>query len=213
MARYAERVVTYYPRTPHPRLLVIGEAPGPRGADRTGYPFWGDDSGLAIYGLIEGLGLMDAPFVRWKRRADLSGTRPPPGRYALTNACPQMPLAPDGGFCAPEPTRLYAEAERVAQELRTLAPAAVLACGKPAAFTLAQASSRLGVEPPAPLRGKLPAIKLTAAMAELAGREWRVGPTRAFVTCHPSRGQWSPKTPTGALHAKITAALAEAVRG
>src|SRR5947209_1387909 len=111
--QYAPRVVSYFPRGKQPRLLIIGEAPGPRGANRTGYPFWGDDSGLDIYGLLEELGLLEVPLSRWKRGADLSGTQPPPGRYAVTNACPQMPLAPDGGFCAPEPARLEQEAVRL----------------------------------------------------------------------------------------------------
>lgn len=210
--RYAERVVEYYPRGAHPALLLVGEAPGPRGANRTGFPFWGDDSGLALYGLVESLGLLDAPLQRWKRGADLRGTTPPPGRYAITNACPQMPLAADGGFCAPEPERLQQESARLARELSELRPRAVLACGKAAAFTLALASSLLGHPPPPPLRGKLAALKLTAAMAELAaGEPWLLGTTRAFVTAHPSRGQWLPQTPTGALHGQIVARLKAAL--
>jgi uracil-DNA glycosylase len=207
-------VVPYFPRAPHPQLLVIGEAPGPLGANRTGFPFWGDHSGLDLYGLIESLGLLDAPLERWKRGADLSGTQPPPGRYAITNACPQMPLLPDGGFCAPEPARLEQESARLADEVKALAPRAVLACGKAAAFTLARASARLGDAPPAPLAGTLPQLKLTEAMTELGDprHAWTVGGAQAFVTCHPSRGQWLPQTPTGKLHAAIVARLREALR-
>jgi len=209
---YSDRVVPCFAGSRTPKLLLVGEAPGPRGAHRTGFPFWGDDSGLLLYGLIEELGLMHAPLSRWKRGADLSGTRPPLGDYAITNACPQMPLAPTGGFCAPEPERLVAEGPRLASELASFAPQVVLACGKAAAFALAQASRRLGVEPPGPLAAKLPAIKLTAAMAELAGANpWRLAGARALVTCHPARGQWSPSTPTGALHEKIVAQLRRAL--
>ena len=210
--RYAPRVVGYHPRGRHPALLLVGEAPGPRGANRTGFPFWGDDSGLALYGLIESLGLLDAPLQRWKRGADLSGTTPPPGRYAITNACPQMPIAPDGGFCAPEPARLQVEAVRLASELVELAPRTVLACGKAATFTLALASQHLKHPPPAALQATLAALKLTGAMAALAdGAPWMIGATRAFVTAHPSRGQWLPQTATGALHAKIIARLQAAL--
>jgi uracil-DNA glycosylase len=210
--RYAPRVVGYHPRGPNPGLLLVGEAPGPRGANRTGFPFWGDDSGLSLYGLIESLGLLDAPLQRWKRGADLTGTTPPPGRYAITNACPQMPLAPDGGFCAPEPARLAQEAIRLASEITTLKPRTVLACGKAATFTLALASQHLQHAPPLPLQTKLAGLKLTAAMAALAeGEPWLIGTTRAFVTAHPSRGQWLPQTVTGALHARIVARLQAAL--
>ena len=176
------------------------------------FPSGGDDSGLALYGLVESLGLLDAPLHRWKRGTDLTGTTPPPGRYAITNACPQMPLSPDGGFCAPEPSRLEQEAARLASELTLLQPRTVLACGKAATFTLALASRHLGQPPPLPLQGTLPALKLTAAMAALAaGEPWMIGPTRAFVTAHPSRGQWLPQTPTGALHTQIIARLQAAL--
>lgn len=206
---YSERVVPYYAGSPEVRLFLVGEAPGPRGANRTGFPFWGDDSGLDLYGLVEELGLLEAPLPRWKRGADLSGSQPPAGRYAITNACPQMPLAPEGGFCAPEPERLQQEAARLAEELKQLHPRAVLACGKAAAYTLAQASRALGVEPPEPLAGSFASIKLTAAMELLADARhpWLAAGAHLFVTCHPARNQWSPRTTTGALHARIVGQL------
>lgn len=212
MTDYSPRVVAYFPREKRPELLIVGEAPGPRGADRTGYPFWGDDSGLELYGLVGALGLFDEPFVPWKRRADLTGTRPPRGRYAITNACPQMPLAPDGGFCAPEPARLDREAVRILEELRELAPRAVLACGRAAAFALARASVADGTPPPAPLAAKTFAnLKLLEAMAELVAqpeeRHWRVAGALAFVTTHPARGQWAPSTASGRLHAQVVERL------
>jgi uracil-DNA glycosylase len=212
-ALYSSRVVPCFAGSRTPKLLLVGEAPGPRGANRTGFPFWGDDSGLALYGLIEELGLLHAPLGRWKRGADLSGTQPPPGDYAITNACPQMPLLADGGFCAPEPERLVSEAPRIASELATFAPQVVLSCGKAAAFALANASKHLGIEPPEALGRKLASIKLTAAMEELASSNhpWMLAGARALVTCHPARGQWSPSTPTGVLHARIVAQLRRAL--
>lgn len=212
---YSPRVVRYFPRGHRPALLLVGEAPGPRGADRTGYPFWGDDSGLDLYGLIGALGLFDAPFTPWKRRADLTGTSPPPGRYAITNACPQMPLLPDGGFCAPEPARLDAEAARLREELQALAPRVVLTCGKAAAYTLSRASLLEGSTPPAPLATKFSNLRLLEAMAELVAQpdatHWRVGGALAFVTTHPARGQWAPSTPSGKLHAQVVERLRAAL--
>lgn len=204
--RYSAREVGYFPREPHPELLVIGEAPGPRGADRTGYPFWGDDSGVDIYGLIARFGLMDEPFVAYKRRTDLSGTCPPRGRYCITNACPRMPLAPGGGFCAPTPQRLEQEALRIAEEIRTLSPRIILACGRAATFTLGRAAEAFGGAVPESLRGKsFAGFKLREVMHEVleSPEPWRIGASAAFVTTHPSRGSWSPSTPAGKLHAQI----------
>jgi uracil-DNA glycosylase len=39
------------------RLVLVGEAPGRRGADRTGVPFSGDASGRALADLLEGAGI------------------------------------------------------------------------------------------------------------------------------------------------------------
>ncbi|WP_424019274.1 uracil-DNA glycosylase [Halorientalis pallida] len=41
-------------------FLVIGEAPGP-GADETGVPFTGDESGRAVLSILSDLGFVDAP--------------------------------------------------------------------------------------------------------------------------------------------------------
>ncbi|HCF56742.1 MAG TPA: hypothetical protein DFS52_01935 [Myxococcales bacterium] len=208
---YSTRYVRYFPREPSPWLLVVGEAPGPRGADRTGYPFWGDDSGLEIYGLIASLGLLSEPFTPWKRRADLTGTRPPLGRYCITNACPRMPLAEAGGFTAPEPARLKSEAGRIAEEILELKPRVVLACGRAAVFTLACAAQELGGPVPGPLDGvSFSGLRVFEAMrALLDGEPWRVGSAAAFVTAHPARGNWRRGMAAGELHAQVVARLRE----
>jgi uracil-DNA glycosylase len=46
---------------PSTRIVFIGEAPGRRGADRTGVPFCGDKSGRALQRILIALQLMDAP--------------------------------------------------------------------------------------------------------------------------------------------------------
>lgn len=215
MVTYSPRVVSYYPRSPKPALLVIGEAPGPRGANRTGYPFWGDDCGLQLYRLVGELGLLDEPFTPWQLGIDLSGTQPPSGCYAITNACPQMPVRDSGRFCAPAPSRLDAEAPRLLDEMRTLQPKVVIACGKSAAYTLARAAFVEGSTPPPPLATSLGGIKLLAAMRALvsgAGEmHWRVGGAVAFVTTHPARGQWAPSKESGRLHAEVIKLMQSAI--
>lgn len=42
-------------------VLIVGEAPGPRGADKSGYPFFGDAAGVHLYTALQQLGAMDLP--------------------------------------------------------------------------------------------------------------------------------------------------------
>ncbi len=46
---------------PHPRLLVVGLAPGLHGANRTGRPFTGDHAGLLLYRTLHRFGFASAP--------------------------------------------------------------------------------------------------------------------------------------------------------
>jgi uracil-DNA glycosylase family 4 len=45
----------------HPKLLIIGLAPGMHGANRTGRPFTGDYAGVLLYQTLFDLGLSSAP--------------------------------------------------------------------------------------------------------------------------------------------------------
>lgn len=216
MVSYAPRVVRAFSNCLHPSLLLVGEAPGPRGANRTGYPFWGDDAGLKLYGLIEELELLDEPFFPWTPRASVTGSAPPAGRYAITNACTQMPVGNDGKFCAPTASRLDGEAPRLLEEIRTLKPKVVLTCGKSAAYALAKAAIIEGSTPPSSLARPLSGIKLEQAMATLLTQaevtHWQVGGALAFVTAHPARSQWAPSKELGRLHAQVVERLRQAIR-
>lgn len=166
-----------------------------------------------LYGLIGELGLLDEPFSPWIPGASLAGESPPAGRYAITNACTQMPIGDDGKFCAPTASRLDGEAQRLLEEIRTLKPRAILTCGKSSAYTLAKAAILEGSTPPAPLARSLSGIKLEQAMALLnqANVQWRVGGSLAFVTAHPARNQWAPAKKLGRLHAIVVERLRQAI--
>lgn len=43
------------------QVLLIGEAPGPRGADKSGVPFFGDAAGKHLYQVLRSLGAIDLP--------------------------------------------------------------------------------------------------------------------------------------------------------
>lgn len=214
MVTYSPRAVSAFSSCRNPSVLLVGEAPGPRGANRTGYPFWGDDAGLELYGLIGELGLLDEPFSPWIPGALPVGASPPAGRYAITNACTQMPVGHDGKFCAPTASRLDREAQRLLDEIRTLKPRAVLACGKSSAYTLAKATILEGSTPPVWLARSRSGIKLEQTMAALLNEsdvQWRVGGSLAFVTAHPARNQWTPTKKLGRLHAMVVERLRQAI--
>ncbi|MBC7564150.1 MAG: hypothetical protein H7305_14680, partial [Gemmatimonadaceae bacterium] len=40
------------------RAILIGEAPGPRGADQSGIPFFGDRAGRPLYAALAAAGLV-----------------------------------------------------------------------------------------------------------------------------------------------------------
>lgn len=56
LAANRRRIVPGY-GDPQPRLMLVGEAPGLRGADRTGVPFTGDRTGRRVQALLMRLGL------------------------------------------------------------------------------------------------------------------------------------------------------------
>ena len=49
------------PETGPVHVLLVGEAPGPRGADKSGYPFFGDGAGQHLYTALVRLGAMSLP--------------------------------------------------------------------------------------------------------------------------------------------------------
>jgi hypothetical protein len=92
--------------------LLYGEAPGPRGADKSGIPFWGDGAGLPLYRALVSAGCAAVPEKAWLLwdGARLAGAalRPVLAGVALSNAYPSCPTADGQRFRAPGRAELEA---------------------------------------------------------------------------------------------------------
>jgi len=121
MAKKAERrerricereVAPLFPGKGPVAILLIGEAPGPRGADQSGIPFWGDRAGRLVYRALADAGLATVPETAWSSwdGAKLSslGLRPSLRNCALTNALSRCPTKDGVTFRAPTDRELRA---------------------------------------------------------------------------------------------------------
>jgi uracil-DNA glycosylase len=128
-------------------VMLFGEAPGPRGADQSGLPFWGDGAGVTVYRALVAAGRAEVPEAAWEdwdgARFRALGLAPRLIGTALSNAYPACPTRDGERFHAPTnrdlraPTnlaRLGAELARAA-EGRT-EPLRVIAFGRRAAWVL-----------------------------------------------------------------------------
>lgn len=130
--------------------IVFGEAPGPRGADQSGIPFWGDAAGIPLYRALKEAGCADFSETVWDlwdgRRLRDAGERPVLNGVALSNAFPRCPTDDGHRFRAPKKTewaseenqiRLAGELDRAAQRgasrIVTLGRCAAMALQKLAA--------------------------------------------------------------------------------
>ena len=116
-------VFPLYPPPGPVRVMLFGEAPGPRGADQSGGPFWGDRAGVLVYRALEAAGLAQVPreaYTDW----DGAGFRerglfPVLRAAALSNAFPFCPSRDLRTFRAPTDAELRAPGNlaRLRQEL------------------------------------------------------------------------------------------------
>lgn len=137
--------------------FLVGEAPGPRGADRSGIPFWGDRAGLPVYLALEEAGLAVVPpaaYEAWDgQRFRALGLRPSLTGVVLGNALAVCPTSDGERFRAPTNAELKhpSNLERLSEELgraRREAPAGLtlFALGRRAAWALAQVDHGCRVE-------------------------------------------------------------------
>lgn len=88
------------------RAVLVGEAPGPRGADQSGIPFFGDRAGKPLYAALAAAGVVtftgDPDAVPWDGRALIgAGVRPIVTQVLLTNAYDRCPTDDGEHFRAP----------------------------------------------------------------------------------------------------------------
>lgn len=89
-------------------VLLVGEAPGPRGADKSGVPFFGDAAGKHLYDALRELGAVTVPAavddLPWDGEIfNDGGLRPTAHGLALGNAFDRCPT--DDGIAFRAPTR------------------------------------------------------------------------------------------------------------
>ena len=113
MARILQTHVSpLFPPSGPVKVLLLGEAPGPRGADQSGLPFWGDRAGMLVYRALEAAGLAEVPpaaYVHWDgARFRAEGLRPELRGAALSNAFPRCPTRDGQTFKAPTDAELKA---------------------------------------------------------------------------------------------------------
>lgn len=158
MTRIQQRnVPSFFPSSGPIHAFLLGEAPGPRGADRSGIPFWGDRAGLPLYLALEAAGMAQVPAAAWEawdgqRFRDL-GLRPRLQGVALGNALPVCPTSDGLRFRAPSDRELRdpANLARLSTEIQRAAERCprglvLLALGRRAAWVLAQADLGFPVE-------------------------------------------------------------------
>jgi hypothetical protein len=127
-------------------VLVLGEAPGPRGADKSGYPFFGDAAGKHLYRALEGVGAATLAPAVWNGAWDgarfaANALSPAMHRVALTNAFDRCPTDDGEHFRAPSRRELtgddnFARLQRDLDGLHTRGLKGVLTLGRVAANTM-----------------------------------------------------------------------------
>jgi uracil-DNA glycosylase len=137
------------------RAILVGEAPGPRGADQSGIPFFGDRAGKPLYAALAAAGALtwigDPTAVKWDGAALIAaGVRPVVQGVMLTNAFDRCPT--DDGHKFRAPTRPEREsADNLARLQRDIAHAVargadrICCLGKVAAAVVHLANSGLVV--------------------------------------------------------------------
>ncbi|MBK9797835.1 MAG: hypothetical protein IPP58_15415 [Holophagaceae bacterium] len=140
-------VPAFFPEAGAVSVMLFGEAPGPRGADQSGLPFWGDGAGITVYRALVATRRAEVPEAAWEdwdgSRFKALGLAPRLHGTALSNAYPACPTRDGEHFHAPTNKDLLAPAnlDRLRAELRRAAGESadrlrVIAFGKRAEWIL-----------------------------------------------------------------------------
>ena len=152
---HGQPVPALFPASGPVSVMLFGEAPGPRGADQSGIPFWGDGAGITVFRALAAAGRAEVPEAAWEdwqgARFRSLGLRPQLHGTALSNAYPACPTKDGEHFHAPSNRDLLATENlaRLTEELTRAsagrsAPLRVVAVGKRAEWVL----TRLEGAPP-----------------------------------------------------------------
>lgn len=127
-------------------VLLIGEAPGPRGADKSGVPFLGDAAGKVLYDVLVRIGAMTLPpeidRMEWDGALFVAnGIVPLAHGVALGNAFDRCPTDDGATFRAPlrselEGTSNLARLMRDITTLRTRGLKGIVTLGRVATRTI-----------------------------------------------------------------------------
>jgi hypothetical protein len=132
-------VPAYFPKAGPATVMIYGEAPGPRGADQSGIPFWGDAAGIAVYRALLKSGrakVPEAAFSHWDGQILSSlSLAPELVDTVLSNAYPHCPTRDGEHFHAPTDKQLLHpnNLERIVNEIRKCRardPVKVIVLGK-----------------------------------------------------------------------------------
>lgn len=149
-----EPVPAFFPAFGTVHSLIFGEAPGPRGADRSGIPFWGDGAGLPLYRALEKAGCATVPPEAWRAwdgaRLVTEGLLPLLHGVALSNAFPGCPSKDGHRFRAPSRAELQSPTNlrRLEEELlqaKKRGVKQVVTLGKCAKDTLSPLAEKAGL--------------------------------------------------------------------
>lgn len=149
-----EVVPAFFPGDGPVFSLIFGEAPGPRGADRSGLPFWGDGAGLPLYRALVRAGYAHVPENAWRpwdgARFVAESLRPVLKGVALSNAFPRCPTKDGRKFRAPSRAELQApeNLRRLREELaraRARGARQVVTLGRCARDTLSPLADEAGL--------------------------------------------------------------------
>lgn len=146
---HGQSVPALFPASGPVSVMLFGEAPGPRGADQSGIPFWGDGAGITVFRALAATGRAEVPGPAWEdwdgARFKALGLRPSLHGTALSNAYPACPTKDGQHFHAPSNRDLLTPAnlERLVGELRRAAegltsPLRVIAFGRRAQWVLSR---------------------------------------------------------------------------
>ncbi len=126
-------------------VLIVGEAPGPRGADKSGIPFFGDAAGQHLYAALARMGAMVLPpeldSLPWDgAQFTAASIVPLANGVALANAYDRCPSDDGQSFRAPiraelESTRNFSRLNRELDQLTARGLKGIVTLGRVATRT------------------------------------------------------------------------------